>query len=411
MAQVTDTDVPPGTGRRDFRLLLVSQGINGFGDFLALVAIPFAMLAVDDSGLLTGMVLASRTIPQVLMLLFGGVLVDRIPARTLMIGSDAILLVTQAAIGSLLLFTEPAPVLLCVLFAVNGASSALYIPATHKLLVSLVPVERLQQANASLSMTFTSVGLASYPIGGLLVSAFDPGLVLLLDAGTFLLSLLLILNLRPVQQNRTAERGAGSSWFTEYLEGVRAVRRSPWIVAGLLNAALFQMLVLGLLPVIGPIMAEREFSGAVGWSILLTATSAGMLLGGILLSRYTPDKPLLMAYCSTGVFVPVGLICLALGIPYLVTLVAMAAYGVSLAIFNTLWDSALQQRLPEELLGRVSALDGFVSYGFRPVGLLIAAPLAAQIGARDLLLTSAVVVAVIALVICAVPAFRGDDRS
>ncbi|MFE0348874.1 MFS transporter [Streptomyces griseoluteus] len=403
--EMTQTKSHPGS-RSDFRFLLLSQGVSGFGDVLALVAIPFAMLALDASGFLTGLVLATRTISQVAVLLFGSVTVDRFPPQSLMIAADLIAFGTQAAIGGLILFGTPSAWQLTVLFAVNGAATALYIPATSKVMAGLAAGRDLQTANAGLSMTFTSVGVLGFPLAGLLVSLTSPGVALFADSLTFLTSAVLLTRVRRIQASVSK---SGNSWAADFTAGIKEVAHTPWLVAGLANAGMFQMLVLGVLPVLGPLLALDHYDGVSGWSALLLASSLGMLVGGFASTRFVPKRQLLVAYTATAVGVAPGLILLATGAPLPIALVGMFVYGVALAIFNTLWGTAIQQRVPSEMLGRVSALDMFVSYGFRPLGLLLAVPAAAGLSPLFVMVVSAITVALLAATVCAVPVFRGEE--
>ncbi|MEV1014620.1 MFS transporter [Micromonospora sp. NPDC049801] len=405
--EMEQTPSRPGL-KREFRLLLTSQGVSGFGDVLALVAIPFAMLALDKSGFLTGLVLAARTIAQVAVLLLGSVAVDRFPPRPLMIAADLVAFGTQASIGMLIVFGNPSAWQLVALFAVNGAAAALYIPATSKILAGLATGRDLQTANAGLSMTFTSVGILGFPLAGLLVSVTSPGVALLADALTFLTSALLLTRIRGIPATVAQ---SDSSWAADFVTGVKEVARTPWLTAGLANAGMFQMLVLGMLPVLGPLLAIKHYDGVAGWSALLLASSLGMLAGGFASTRFVPKRPLLAAYTATALGVAPGLILLATGAPLPITLAGMFVYGVALAIFNTLWGTTVQQRVPGKMLGRVSALDGFVSYGCRPLGLLLAVPVAAATSPLLVVVISAVAVALLAATVCAVPVFRGEEAS
>src|SRR5689334_2679150 len=86
----TPATVPPMPRSRDFRLLLAARTISVFGSRMALVAVPFAVLEVGGSATDVGVVAAAAAVPQVLLLLFGGVLADRVARQRVMVGADVV---------------------------------------------------------------------------------------------------------------------------------------------------------------------------------------------------------------------------------------------------------------------------------------------------------------------------------
>jgi MFS family permease len=115
---------------------------------------------------------------------------------------------------------------------------------------------------------------------------------------------------------------------------------------------------------------------------------AGSILGGLTATRINPQRPLVVATLGAAVFaVPVALI----AIPASTPLIAIGAgvAGIGLSIFAALWETALQQHVPSDVLSRVSAYDWFGSVAFVPLGYILAGPLAAIVGIRTTLLLAA----------------------
>src|SRR5438552_18783817 len=90
-------------GEPDFRRLYVARAFSLFGDGLLPVALPFAVLSVDRSPTGLGFVLASRSVSLVIFLLIAGVIADRIPRKRVMIASDLVRFVAEAAMAILLI--------------------------------------------------------------------------------------------------------------------------------------------------------------------------------------------------------------------------------------------------------------------------------------------------------------------
>src|SRR5579871_5388211 len=115
---------PPGRSPA-FRLLLTARAVSGTGDAFTSVALPFAVLGVTHSAADVGYVLAARTTPMVVLLLFGGVLADRAPKRSVLLaGANLVRCASQAGLAAALLTGTASLVLMMALMAIYGAVGA-----------------------------------------------------------------------------------------------------------------------------------------------------------------------------------------------------------------------------------------------------------------------------------------------
>jgi len=140
-------------------------------------------------------------------------------------------------------------------------------------------------------------------------------------------------------------------------------------------------------------VAREQMNGAADWGIIAGVFGLGMIIGGLLGVVIRPRYPI--RFGSLWVFsfslVPLAL---ALALPvYAVAICALLA-GIGGQIFSTLWNTTLQQRIPVELLSRVSAYDHLGSIALAPLGILLAGFLFEFIGSRDTLLLAAAVIIV-----------------
>src|SRR5258708_2041604 len=115
---------------REFRLLFAGRTISMAGSAMAPVALAFAVLnTLNGSATDIGIVLAARQAAVVALLLFGGVLADRLPRHRVMVVSNLVSGASQAATATLLLTGHAKLWHLAVLAVVNGSSSAFFFPA------------------------------------------------------------------------------------------------------------------------------------------------------------------------------------------------------------------------------------------------------------------------------------------
>src|SRR5688572_29419384 len=103
-----------------FRLLFAGRVVSMLGNAIAPIAVAFAVLDISGSATEVGLMLAARSIPQVLLQLFGGVIADRLPRQFVLAASNSVSALTQAGVA-VLLFTGVADIWhLALLEAVNG---------------------------------------------------------------------------------------------------------------------------------------------------------------------------------------------------------------------------------------------------------------------------------------------------
>ena len=133
-------------GERNFRLYFLGRTTSFVGSSFANVALAFAVLDLTGSKADLGLVLAARSIPQVLFLLVGGIWADRLPRHRVMVLSNVASGISQGAIAVLLLSGQAEVWQLALLGAINGLSSAFFFPAALGIVPQTVPQRMLQSA-------------------------------------------------------------------------------------------------------------------------------------------------------------------------------------------------------------------------------------------------------------------------
>jgi predicted MFS family arabinose efflux permease len=119
--------------------------------------------------------------------------------------------------------------------------------------------------------------------------------------------------------------------------------------------------------------------------------------------RWQPRRILLTATVAVFIFV-LPLLALAGPAPLVIVIAAALVTGFAYEIFGVLWDTAIQQEIPQDKLSRISAYDALGSLVLTPVALVAIGPIADVLGARTTLLACAVLV-----VIATVPVLLSRD--
>jgi DHA3 family tetracycline resistance protein-like MFS transporter len=388
-------------GIRDFRLLWTGQAVSAVGDQIFPIAVALKVVHAGGSPRDLGLVLVGRSLALVLFLLAGGVYADRLPRARIMIGADAVRVV--AVLG---LALAPAKVPLLVLTALTfvvGGGEAFFRPAYGAVLPSVVPEDRLPQANAMTSVSLKTALILGPALGGFVVAVAGTGWALGIDAATFLASMATLLRIaEPPRAPRTEQR----SGVREALEGVAAVRARPWIAAVLGMATLHLMVAVAPLIVLEPFIARERFGGDAAFALMVVTFAGGGLIGALVAARWQPRRRGL--YGLLGLL-PFGALYVALAYSRSLALVVAlnVVAGVGLEPFQIWWSSALQQEVPPALLARVISLDWLVSLGLMPLGLALTGPAVDAFGRTPVLLTGAVTLVVTTLGVLVVPGVVG----
>jgi hypothetical protein len=212
-------------------------------------------------------------------------------------------------------------------------------------------------------------------IGGVLVLTVGPGPALLSDALTYAASALLLARMRT---GAPVDRSTRPRFLVELRDGFAELRSRTWAWS-IIVVASFVNTVGVAFPVLGAVVAKRELGGAAAWATILVARAVGLFVGGTILLRRRPRRPLLVAVpaCSAA-----ALPLLLLAIPASLVLISLAATaaGLGAVVFNTLWETTLQRNVPARARSRVSSYDWFGSLALQPMGYVLMGPLAAAMG-------------------------------
>jgi MFS family permease len=388
-----------------FRLLFLGRTVSFLGNAVAPVALAFAVLDLTGSKSDLGLLLTARSLPQVVFVLVGGALSDRLPRHHVMVGSSVVSGLSQASIALLLLTHHAQLWHLIVLSIVNGASTAFFFPASSGVIPQTVPRELLQQANAVLRLVQNATFIVGAAVGGIAVAAVGPGWAIAFDGVTFLSGAIFI----GAMSVQAAQREEVTTFLAELREGWREFRGRTWLWAVVLQFSLVNAASSGGQNVLGPVVAKEKLGGAAAWGAILAAESVGLVVGGVAALRFRPRRMLLVA--TFGILLlPIVLIALAAPAPVPVIMATAFVAGIGIETFGVLWDTTMQQEIPQAKLSRVYAYDMLGSIMFVPIGLAVAGPLAEAIGVRDTLWAAFACIEVVTLAVLAVPDVRNLTR-
>lgn len=386
---------------RNFALLFAGRCTSFLGNAMAPVALAFAVLHLTDSASALGIVLAARMAPHVVLLAVGGVIADRVPRNLVLVGSNLVAGSSQAVVAVLLISGNAEIWHLVVLEAINGGASAIFYPADTAVVPLTVPEHRLQAANAFLRMGTNMIMILGAAAAGISVAAFNAGWTIAIDAATFFVAAAFLSQMRGIR----AAAAAGSSIIADLRDGWSEFTSHRWLWAIVVQFTIVLIGFFGTFMVLGPLVAEREFSGARAWAAILAGQSIGFMAGGFVALRWRPSRPILMGTFS--VFLnALPLAAMAMGLPLSLVVGAAVVNGVGVELFNVFWYTALHENVAPEALSRVSAYDALGSVALAPLGLAAAGPVADRIGLDAALWVGVCMVVVPTALVLLVPEVR-----
>ncbi|GGW38634.1 MFS transporter [Streptomyces griseoloalbus] len=389
---------------RDQRFLLLASArtISVLGNGFARVALGFAVLALPGAtpGRLS-LVLACQALPQLVFILVGGVIADRMSRARLMVAADMVGALAYAGLAALVLSGHAPLVVMCALAVVAGTATALFSPAMDGLVPLVVPADRLQQANGLLRVGTNTSLLLGLALSGVTVAWIGAGWALALNAVSFVVSAALTARLRvPGRPRKT------SSGWEDLRVGWREFASRQWLWAVVAQYTVVVAALNATAGVLGPLVAEQDLGGARAWSVIVAAQALGTIAGAGLAARVRVGRPVLVAVLSTfPAAAPIAL--LAASAPVWVTAAAMFCSGIAADVFAVLWSTTIQREIPEEALSRVASYEWFGSLAFAPLGLLAAGPVADAVGTREALAGCAALIVIATAAALLAPRVRG----
>ncbi|WHU85972.1 MFS transporter [Pantoea agglomerans pv. betae] len=388
-----------------FRYLFFGRLFTVLGNGIAPIALAFAVLDIGGSASDLGIVVASRSLCNVLFLLVGGVVADRYSRSRVLVSSAVVAAVSQAIVAWSVLDGSATVISLTLLGALNGAAAGIALPASSALVPQVVPATHLRQANALIQLGIYGGTVMGASMGGIITSAVGPGWGLAIDALGFAVSAPLYFLIRVKSSKAAASQG---NILRDIKEGWAEFAGRSWIWSIVLQFAIINVAFNGIVVVLGPMIADASF-GRARWGIIVAAHSAGLIAGSFLAMKWHPRRDLFIGAMLAGLYA-LPIFMLSQDASAALLIVGFFIAGMSLGLFGVTWAHSLQTHIPPDKLARVYAYDAMGSFIAIPFGQLVAGPLATHFGMSAVLLMSALAVVMATAGVGLVPAIRQPEK-
>ncbi|MFE3147039.1 MULTISPECIES: MFS transporter [unclassified Streptomyces] len=383
-----------------FRRFALASLVSATGSAMAPLALAYAVIGQGGGAGSLGVVLATNSVPTIVFTVAGGVLADRLSRSRILFLSNLLAAVAQGVLATLVATGHATTASIAGCGFVSGIATAFTAPAATGVVAQIVAAEHLQRANALLRLPSNAVKVLGPVAGGVIVAVGGPAWALSWDALSFLVAALLLLGLRLSAPVTT------SSALADLRAGWSGFRSRTWLWTYTAAGTVVVAAWLAGFQLLGPVVAAERYSGARSWGLVQGAFAFGLLAGTVVCLRWKPYRLLAVAVVTgAGLCLPPA--ALGLGLPLPWVLLGAVLAGVGLDITIVAWNTALQQHVPQEEMGRMSSFNGVGERLAVPLGYLITAlAVHAWTDRTVLLVCAAVIVATTLLNLCVRDVYR-----
>lgn len=350
---------------RNFRLYFAGQLISMAGTWMQTVAQALLVYQLSHSELMLGVVGFAAAIPSLLVSPWGGVIVDRVSKRKLLVVTQSAAMVL-AFILALLAFTGTVQVWhIVALAALLGVVNSFDGPGRQAFVVEMVGREDLPNAIAVNSMMFNGARVIGPAIGGVLYVALGAAGCFFLNGLSFLAVIACLLLMRLAPRERVVK---GESPWRDLLQGLRFVLAHREIFALLMLALIFSVFGISYFAILPAFADQILHIDEAGYGALNSMLGVGALSTAFFIARYGDRGQRGRWLIAANLAFPIGLLLFANNTSPTIAMVLALLLGIGFMFEFALINTLLQTSVPDNVRGRVMGLYTLTFFGFAPFG-------------------------------------------
>ena len=378
---------------RNYRLFFMGQIVSLIGTWMQNVGQGWLVLELTNSPLVLGTVSALQFVPFLLFSLFAGVLIDRVPKRTLLIGTQSTLAVLAAVLAFLTLSGRVEVWHVMLLAAAIGTVNSIDNPTRQAFIVEMVGRDYVMNAVSLNSTTFNAARLVGPSVAGLLIAALGTGWAFVVNAASFVAVIAALAAMhfeapaRAARPARSRSEQAGErpmesrpTVWQDVGEGLDYLRRSPRVTALIALVGMISMFAINY-NVLMPVLARTTLGGgAQTYGYLMSALGAGALCGALLMAVLSARGPQMNMLLGAGTIFTALVVVLGLVHQFIAAVPLLFIAGWAQISYTASSNSLVQVTVPNHLRGRVMSIYTMVLNGVTPLGSLLVGALSERFG-------------------------------
>jgi MFS family permease len=362
---------------RNFQLYFGGQLISNIGTWMQIIAQGWVVYQIGHSELTLGLVAFASAIPILLISPWGGVLVDRVSRRNLLIMTQTGAMLLAFTLAALTFTNMVKEWHVIVLAALLGVVNAFDAPARQTFVPEMVGKKDLPNAIALNSIMFNSARVIGPAIAGLMLAIIGAAWCFTLNGFSFF-AVIIGLWLMKLPPHRTIYNPA-SSW-QQLVSGVQYAARNREISALILLSLVFSIFGISYFTVLPAFVEKVLHQGAMAYGWVTAASGLGAVTGAFLLAHRVSNGRRGQLLVLTNIAFPLILIAFSFTSLYPLSLVLAFGLGAGFMVQFTTINTLLQTRVEDSFRGRVMGLYTITFFGFAPFGNLMIGALGEKLG-------------------------------
>src|SRR5881227_317962 len=381
-----------------FRRYIIGSPISDTGTWMQVMAQGYVMSTLTDKALLLGLANLAAGLPMLLLTMAGGSAADRFDKRKILLATQYVQIALAISIGFLIMSGKIQIWHILAFAGVLGISNSFEMPTLNALVPELVTRDEIQSAIAVDRTVFHGSRMVGFSLSGMLISAFGMASAFFANSLSFI-ALIIALFAIPQRVRGTAEeeerRASGIK------EGFRYVAKDKPSLAMIGLIAATTVFIFPIITVMMPLYVRLVLGlGADRLGFLMGASAVGSVIGAIFLISIPRRKRVPFMMVNVGI-VACAIFSLSRAPNFYLATALLIFNSLGLAMNFGLANTIVQERAPDYLRGRVSAVFMLSFVGLMPVAGLGITGLSDLIGMRTALAIAAVCYAAIALTVLA----------
>ena len=381
-----------------FRRYIIGSAISDTGTWMQVMAQAWVMTTLTTSAFMLGLAQLCSGLPMLALTMVGGSTADKFDKRKILLITQYVQIGIAISIG-LLIWTKHIAIWQVFIFAaIQGVSNSFEMPTLSALVPELVEREQFQSAISLDRSVFHGSRMVGFSLAGIAIKTWGMASAFFANAVSFVALIIAILSLPPRRRGTAEEEEKRASGIKD---GFRYIANDRPSLAMLVLIATQSLCIFPIITVMMPLYGRLILHlGADQVGYLMGASAVGSVVGSLFLIGLPRDKrvPLMMINAAA---VTVAIFGLSRAPSFYVATALMIINSLGLATNFGLCSTIVQERAPDYLRGRVSAVFMLSFVGMVPFAALGVTGLSDVIGMPTALVIAAVTYGVITLFILA----------
>jgi MFS family permease len=350
-----------------FSYFFLASCISLIGNSMVTLVLPLWVMKLTNSPLLVSGVNVAIATAAILFAPVTGTLADRMSRRKLMIIADVMRCIVMILIAVIAFYNKMLYIPLLILLIIRSIGSALFTPASNAALVTYVEEKHVQQAITLRQISIQIISVAIPLMASFLISLFNFHGVFVLDAITFFISYLILMNIKFPRELKIEKK---KPFYEDFKEGFSIFNSNQSLKTLLMSAAVINLLGAACMLSL-QVIVVREMDLSTRWySIVFAASPIGILIGAFITKKIRTYKTITTAFIFTAIM---GIFNAAMGTTVNPVLFSVYYFlsGIAFGVSNVYFGVLYRKLVPNEVQGRFFGFLSSLLLVSTPVGIAL----------------------------------------